>query len=132
VTAARWAQQELLAQQSRTDVRVYAVWFNMYPGDSREKWPSTLLTDLRVVQYWDATRAIGTRYLTNLPAILDRRATETLAPTADALWDAYFIYPPGDLWTDRIPLPVSWGYPIMVTRDQLVVDLEALATQRKQ
>jgi hypothetical protein len=111
---------------------VYAVWFDMYPGDSREKWPFALLTDSRVVHYWDATRAIGTGYLANLPAIVDRRAPETLAPTADALWDAYFIYAPSDRWNDRIPVPVSWGYPVMVTRDLLLADLDTLATQPKQ
>jgi hypothetical protein len=129
VTAARWAQQELLDHQSRAALRVYAVWFNMYPGDAREKWPSTLLTDPRVVQYWDEARAVGTRYLSHLPAMMERRAAATLPPTADAMWDAYFVYAPGDQWQDPVPVPVSWGYPIMVTRDQLLRDVDTLVTK---
>ena len=105
---------------------MYAVWFNMYPGDARSKWPSALLTDQRVAHYWDAPHALGTAYLTNLPAMLDRRAEATLQPTADAMWDAFYVYAPGDHWQDPLPLPVAWGYPIMVTRDQLVREVDAL------
>jgi hypothetical protein len=129
VTAARWAQQELLDHYVSAPLRVYAVWFNMYPGDAREKWPSTLLTDPRVMQYWDEGRATGRRYLTSLPLIMDRRAAATLPPTADALWDAYFVYAPGDQWQGSVPVPTSWGYPIMVTRDQLLHDVASLVTK---
>ena len=62
---------------------------------------------------------IGRLYLPRLPAMADRRATATLRPTGDALWDAFFLYPPGGRWDDPVPLPIRWGYPIMVTRDQL-------------
>src|SRR5712691_313306 len=62
----------------------------MYPGDARSKWPSALLTDQRVAHYCDEQRALGTAYLSNLPAMLDRRAEATLQPTADAMWDAFF------------------------------------------
>ncbi len=98
----------------------------MYPGDARTKWPSTLLTDERVAHFWDAQRALGTAYLANLPAMLDRRAEATLQPTADAMWDAFYVYGPGDSWRDPLPLPSAWGYPIMVTRDHLVREVGAL------
>ena len=127
MSAARWAQQELLNRQSRTGLRVYAVWFNMYPGDAREKWPSTLLTDPRVIHYWDEARAVGTAYLAHVPAMFERRAPATLPPAADAMWDAYFVYAPGDEWQNPLPVPVSWGYPIMVTRDQLLRAVDTLA-----
>ena len=98
----------------------------MYPGDARSKWPSALLTDQRVAHYWDEQRALGTAYLSNLPAMLDRRTEATLQPTADAMWDAFFLYAPGDLWREPLPLPITWGYPIMVTRDHLVREVDAL------
>jgi hypothetical protein len=129
VSAARWAQQELLDHQSQAPLRVYAVWFNMYPGDAREKWPSTLFNDSRVIQYWDEARTIGTRYLSHLPAMMERRAAATLPPTADAMWDAYFVYAANDQWQEPVPMPVLWGYPIMVTRDQLLRELETLVTK---
>ena len=98
----------------------------MYPGDARSKWPPTLRTDRRVVHYWDETRVIGRLYLPRLPAMTDRRATATLRPTGDALWDAFFLYPPGGGWEDPVPLPIRWGYPIMVTRDQLRSEVDGL------
>ena len=106
---------------------MYAVWFNMYPGDARVKWPDGLLTDRRVVHYWDEQRTLGLRLLSNLPTFLDRQAAGTLPPEADALWDTFFVYGPGDRWTTAFPRPVSWGYPIMVTRDRLARDVEGLA-----
>jgi hypothetical protein len=104
---------------------VYAVWFNMYPGDARSKWPSTVLADPRVSHYWDDQRTVGRLYLSRVPAMLNRRAAATRQPADDALWDAFFLYAPGDRWQDPLPLPVRWGYPIMVTRDQLLRDVDA-------
>jgi hypothetical protein len=98
----------------------------MYPGDGRSKWPPALLTDSRAVHFWDEQRIVGRLFLSLLPAMFDRRASNTLQPVDDALWDAFFIYAPGDRWQDAPALPVTWGYPIMVTRDQLVSEVDAL------
>lgn len=100
----------------------------MYPGDARSRWPAALLTDRRVSHYWDEPRVLGELYMNQLPAILDRRAPATLSPSADAMWDAFFVYAPGDSWQDPLPMPRVWGYPIMVTRDQLVRELQAVAS----
>lgn len=105
---------------------MYAIWFNMYPGDARSKWPGSLLTDDRVLHYWDQDRVVGTSYLSHLAAMLGRRAPETAPPTADAIWDAFYVYGRGMKWAEPVPVPISWGYPIMVTRDQLVKDLASL------
>jgi hypothetical protein len=98
----------------------------MYPGDARSKWPSGLLTDSRVVHLWDEPRVVGTRYLAQLPAIIDRRAPETMPPGGDAMWDAFYVYAAGDRWLDPVPVPLSWGYPIMVTREHLLRQIEPL------
>jgi hypothetical protein len=98
----------------------------MYPGDARSKWPAGLLTDPRVLHFWDEQRVSGTRYLAHLPALLERRAPETMQPSADAMWDAFYVYRPGDRWRDPVPVPVSWGYPIMVTHQELLSQVDAL------
>jgi len=103
----------------------------MYPGDARRKWPPTLLTDQRVAHYWDEQRTLGTTYLSNLTAMLDRRAEATRQPTADAMWDAFYLYPPGDRWQDPLPLPIRWGYPIMPTREELARELDSLPEQMR-
>ena len=72
---------------------------------------------------------IGRLYLPRLPSMIDRRAAGTLQPTADALWDAFFLYPAGSRWEDPVPLPVRWGYPIMATRDRLRRELDGLLKQ---
>jgi hypothetical protein len=98
----------------------------MYPGDARSKWPAGLLTDPRVLHFWDEQRVSGTRYLSHLPALLERRAPETMQPSADVMWDAFYVYRPGDRWRDPVPVPVSWGYPIMVTHQELLSQVDAL------
>lgn len=104
---------------SNARLRVYAIWFNMYPNDSRQRWPDQLLTDPRVRHYWDAQRAVGRLYLQLLPAIWAKRAAETVLPDADAVWDAFLVYPPGAQWTDQPPDVVRWGAPILRTSDGL-------------
>jgi hypothetical protein len=42
------------------------------------------------------------------------------------MWDAFYVYGRGVTWEAPVPLPISWGYPILVTRDQLVRDLARL------
>ena len=56
-------QQTVLAPNVKAPVRVYAIWFNMYPGDAQQRWRSDLLPDVRVRHYWDEPRAIGRLYL---------------------------------------------------------------------
>lgn len=108
-------------------LRVYAIWFNMYPGDSRQRWPDTLLTDARVRHYWDPGRSIGQLYLQLLPAMWPKRSPDVVVPEADALWDAYMLYRPEAEWAGQHPDVVTWGYPILRTSDTLVQELERIA-----
>ena len=105
---------------------VYAVWFNMYPGDSRAAWPPRALADARVTQFWDEPRRVGMMFLSQLPTILDRRAPGTLQPFDDAMWDAFFVFTARDHWNEAPPPPVTWGYPIMVTHETLASELHRL------
>lgn len=106
---------------------MYAIWFNMYPGDARESWRGTLLTDPRVRHYWDDRRAMGQLYLQLLPTIWPKRSADTTLPDADALWDAYLLYASDVDWADRPPSVVSWGSPIYRSTDTLIEQLERTA-----
>ena len=64
--------------------------------------------------------------MAHLPALLERRAPDTMPPSADVMWDAFYVYRPGDRWQDPVPVPVSWGYPIMVTHQELLSQVDAL------
>lgn len=127
---ARWVQKEILAASPNANVRVYAVWFNMLPRDSRGEFPTDLLTDPRVTQFWDDHHLVGTAF----------------APLADwhkgVLWDAYFLYGPEARWpvaaatpppqgenssasgANDLPHPLSWGRTIFSSRDQLKRDFQ--------
>ena len=98
----------------------------MYPGDAQSKWPQKLLVDSRVLHYWDPQRVLGTSYLSRLVSMLNRRAVATHEPSDDAMWDAYYVYGPEDAWQDPVPMPIVWGYPILVTRETLVQEIEAI------
>jgi len=98
----------------------------MYPGDARQRWRDTLLTDGRVRHYWDERRAMGQLYLQMLTRIWPKRSAETVLPDADALWDAYALYGREAQWADNPPDVVAWGSPIVRTTDTLVRELERI------
>ena len=126
MTGARWVQSSLLDSNPNARLRVYAVWYNMFPGDSREKWPARLLTDSRVVHYWDERQLVGNMYFQNLPQIWERRAPETAPPADLILWDAYLLYEPTIRWDEAPPEVISWGSSILQTQDRLMRDLEPI------
>jgi hypothetical protein len=112
-------QQALLDPNLNAPIRVYAVWFNMYPGDAREHWRAQLLTDARVRHYWDDQRSVGRLFLQILPRLWPVRAVETVPPQADALWDAYLLYPADARWEEEPPNAFSWGSTILQTKETL-------------
>ena len=100
-------QQEILAKNSQADLKVYAVWFNMMPGDSRGLWDSTVINDPRVSQLWDEQKSVGTWFGQNL--------TQRGAIT----WDYYALFAPDATWSAELSAPLSSGGTIVSHRDQL-------------
>ena len=117
-------QRYVLEPHPKKPLRVYAVWFDIYPGDSRQGWRADLLTDARVIQYWDEPRSVGRLYYQSLPQIWPARAAHTLPPQETTLWDAYLLYGPRARWDARPPDVVSWGSTIVRTRERLSHDLD--------
>ena len=89
-------QRTLLDPDIQAPLRVYAVWFNMYPGDARARWRDTLLTDPRVRHYWDDQGLLGRLYLHNMRRMWPVRAAGTEPPQDDALSGATVIAPESD------------------------------------
>lgn len=117
MAGARWVQRDLLAKIPDANLRVYAVWFNMYPGDDRSEWPDGLLTDRRVIHFWDEPKRVGRFYLNHF---------DLEGYRAEALWDAYLLYAPEASWTHGPSPPISWGYTIVRKRENLERDLTLL------
>ena len=107
-------QQDILEKNPSGNLRVYAVWFDMLAGDSRERWDGAWLTDPRVVHLWDERKVVGTSYANNLKR----------GPGPE--WDVYFLYGPAARWdSERGPL-TSWGGTVEGKLDQLQTELAPL------
>ena len=131
MAGARWAQDELLAKNPQADVRVFVIWFRMYPGDAESKWPHELLTDSRVEHRWDEPKTAGRWFLTNLQSLRPSRGGDGMFPQqADALWDTYLLFGRDGTWTDTPNGLLSWGYTVMRTRPQLLKDFQFVVAKR--
>jgi len=120
-------QNELLAKYPKANVRAYAVWFNMFPGDARSKWPPNLLTDARVIHRWDEPKAVGLWYAPNTASIHGELALGSQWRDGAILWDAYLLYGPDATWTDAPTTGlIHWGRTIVAGRDTLKDDFAKL------
>jgi hypothetical protein len=118
-------QKELLAKYPTADMRVYAVWFNMYPGDARSKWPPSLLTDARVTHRWDERKLAG-RWYGERAASMRSQLTPESKWEGEILWDSYLLYGADAKWDDAPTDLIHWGRSIVAGRETLRQDLDRL------
>ena len=103
---AREVQSTILARYPDRKLAVYAIWFNMLPDDSRDRW-QPVLNDPRVTNYWDDQRFAG-RYYANGRGYL-----------YGAIYDYFFLYGADATWQER---PGGWdstGTTVIDYADQL-------------
>ena len=112
-------QKELLERYPAADLRVYAVWFSMVPGDSRSEWPPELLTDARVQHYWDEEKAVGAWYAQRIASMRDRLTPESEWNDGKVLWDAYLLYGADDRWDEAPSQLILFGRTIVAARESL-------------
>lgn len=124
---ARWVQETVLDANADMDLRVYAIWFRMYAGDQRDRWPADALTDPRVLHYWDEEKVVGTWYAQHLSGIVDRMAPGSRGYEAPVLWDAYLVYGPESQWHDGPDGLRRWGRTILGTGEGLREAVGALS-----
>jgi len=118
-------QTELLAKYPNADLRVYAIWFNMFPGDARSKWPPSLLTDPRVIHRWDEGKLVGTRYGGHTNKI-GAQLSPGSSWNGDILWDSYLFYGADAQWDEAPTNLVHWGRTIVAGRETLRQDFQRL------
>jgi hypothetical protein len=98
-------RSNILEKYPKTDVRVYAVWFNMLTGDSRDLVDRRVLDDPRVTNYYDPNRVVGSWFAQHTEG-------------GGIVWDAYFLYGPDATWTSEPgPLVGSGGTVIASSSD---------------
>ena len=59
VKGASWVRENILEKYSEEEIAVYRVWFNMIPGDRKERWDPKQLADQRIRHFWDEDRVLG-------------------------------------------------------------------------
>ena len=104
-------QNEILNKNPAADLRGYAVWFNMYPGDARWRWDGDGMTDPRVLHFWDEQKTVGTWFSMNV--------TNRRTPT----WDFYALYSAD---ARDLASPSSMGGTIISRRNDLQAALMPL------
>jgi hypothetical protein len=123
VVGGRWVQTKILARYPDANLRVYAIWFNMFPGDARSKWRSDLLTDSRVTHWWDDEKVVG-RWYQEHASSLRSKLTKESDWNGEILWDAYILYSPNAHWNDVPNGVVHFGRTIVGAGETLRVDAE--------
>ena len=86
-------RSNVLAKNPNSSVRVYVVWFDMLPGDSRALVDTRVLNDPRVTNSYDAKRVVGSWFGDHLDG------------GSGIVWDAYFLYGPDGAWA-AAPAPL--------------------------
>jgi hypothetical protein len=90
-------RSNILQKYPSSDVRIYVVWFNMLPADSRDLIDRKVLNDHRVANYYDPNRVVGSWF------------AQHTAAGGGIVWDAYFLYGPDASWTAEPGPLVSTG-----------------------
>ena len=91
-------RSNILEKYPSSDVRVYVVWFDMLPADSRDLVDRKVLNDRRATNYYDPDRVVGAWFATHVDS------------EDGIVWDAYFLYGPDASWTaNPSPLLSSGG-----------------------
>lgn len=108
--------QDILRKHPEADLAVYAVWERSLPTDRRSEWPSEVLDDDRVVQFWDEQQATSR----SLPPFADMKSLYHA--------DAYALFGPDSRWDDgQDPTGLISAAPNILGRSgELRADLEPL------
>lgn len=82
----------------------------MMSSDQRTEWPSKLLTDRRVIPFWDDRKLLGNWYA---------MFKEFSKGSGNVVWDAFFVYDSASRWTDQPSGLIAWGSTIVSHKNQL-------------
>jgi len=125
IVGGRWVQTKILARYPGANLRVYAIWFNMFPGDARSKWRPDVLTDPRVIHRWDEGKVVG-RWYGERTSSLRPKLTAESNWNGEILWDSYLLYGPEAHWDDVPTGVIHWERTIVAAGETLRIDAERL------
>ena len=100
-------RSEILTPNPSAPLKLYVVWFNMLPGDSRGRLDTRVLSDARVSNFWDEQKLVG------------RWFSDHVAKRQGITWDAFFLYGPDARWQSEPGPLISGGGTIIGARTRL-------------
>jgi hypothetical protein len=111
-------QHTILERHPGSRLRVYAIWTDRLPFDSRRRWDAAELVDRRVMHLWDGGDLAG-RWLVGHAR--DFHGGD---------WDAYALFGPDARWTTTTTLaaPLSSGSTVIGSSAELAAAIGPLLT----
>ena len=107
-------QTQLLKDYPSEQVRVYAVWLQMLPTITPDKWDATIMPDGRVKHFWDGELEVARWFARQV----DRYEGVS--------WDMYYLYGPEAEWK-AVPAPlVGSGGTVYRERETLKTQVSTL------
>jgi hypothetical protein len=107
-------QTQLLKEYSSEPLSVYAVWLQMLPSITSDKWDATIMPDARVKHFWDGELDVA------------RWFAKQVDGYEGVSWDMYYLYGPDAVWK-AIPAPlVGSGGTIYREREVLMTQVSKL------
>jgi hypothetical protein len=121
VSGASWIQEYALKRNPTLDVKVYAIWYEMYPGDSPDDFPAArgLMPDKRVTHLWDPGKDVGRWFYGFVPS--DVRG--------EIEWDAFYLFDKTSVWNDKPTALLTAGRTILRERRNLTSKIAELMGQ---
>ena len=116
-------QTKVLDTITEPELRVYVAWVPILPDDSGSaaNESSALVTDSRVSQFWDESKALPGPFAKILEL-----------PDGWPAWDVYLAYPPGARWDDGPPKPAFWHHQLPGLSIAPTLDAERFAQQLRE
>lgn len=118
VSGAGWIQEYALKRNPALAVKVYAIWYEMYPGDSPDDFPAAraLMPDRRVTHFWDPGKDVGRWFHGFVPSDV-RGGIE---------WDAFYLFDETSVWNDTPTGLLTSGRTILKDRRNLTSKIAEL------
>ena len=110
VKGTRWVRENILERYPNEELEVYAIWFNMIPGDKKTRWNAEALPDKRVRHYWDTERMVGKWITKNVEDCQHLRPID---------WDSYYLFDGDAVWGDNLEGIEAFGTPIINNTEPL-------------
>ena len=118
VSGAGWIQEYALKRNPTLNVKVYAVWYEMYPGDSPDDFPAAraFMPDKRVSHYWDPGKDVGRWFYGFVPSNVK----------GEIEWDAFYLFDKTAVWNDKPTELLTSGRTILQERRNLTSKIAEL------